>query len=155
MKRRHFLAFGLCLFPYSIAALGAEYRKSHPGAWQASSINEAALALYGREKFATIQKSTAIELQVPKPIVEDRENILISIRSKLKAKTVAIFQDANPKSLVAVFEVGEEGIVDYELNIRMVFKGTLFAVIEGVDGELYYTRQFVDILTMSCMASGG
>ena len=154
MNRRHFLAFGLCLFPYSTVALGADYRKSYTRAWQASSVNEAAMALYGREKFATIQKSTAIELQVPKPIVEDRENIPISIRSKLKAKTVAIFQDTNPRSLVAVFHVAEEGMVDYELTIRMAFKGTLFVVIEGVDEKLYYTRQFVDILTMSCMASG-
>lgn len=154
MKRRHFLALGLCVFPYTMQALGIDYRKLRLDAWKASSINDAALALYGRETFATIQKSAEIELKVPKPIVKDPENIPIGIRSGIKAKTVAIFQDANPKSLVAVFHVGEEGTVAYELTIKMDFKGTLFGVVEGIDGKLYYTRQYVDILTLSCMASG-
>ena len=72
----------------------------------------------------------------------------------MKAKTVAIFQDVNLKSLVAVFHVSEDSIIEYELNIRMEFKGTVFAVLEGLDGKLYYTREYVDILTLSCMASG-
>ncbi|HEY9189397.1 MAG TPA: thiosulfate oxidation carrier protein SoxY [Sulfurovum sp.] len=155
MKRRHFLALGFCVFPYMIEALGVDHRKRKPEAWKAYGLNEAAMALYGREKFATIQKSTAIALNVPRPYAEDRENIPISIHSAMKARTVAVFQDATTRSLVAVFQVGEEGIVSYELNIRMDFKGTLFVVLEGLDGKLYYTRQFVDILTMSCMASGG
>ena len=145
---------GLCVFPSAVHALSVDYRKSRPEAWTASSINDAAMALYGRETFATIQKSAGVELIVPKPIVKDPQNIPITIRSSIKAKTVAIFQDANPKSLVAVFHVGEEGIVAYELTIKMDFKGTLFGVVEGIDGKLYYTRQYVDILTLSCMASG-
>jgi hypothetical protein len=55
---------------------------------------------------------------------------------------------------VAVFHVSEDSIIEYELNIRMEFKGTVFAVLEGLDGQLYYTREYVDILTLSCMASG-
>lgn len=154
MNRRHFLALGFCVFPCMIEALGVDHRKRKPEAWNAYGINETAMALYGREKFATIQESTVIELNVPRPYAEDREDIPISIHSAMKARTVAIFQDTNPRSLVAVFQVGEAGIVSYELNIRMDFKGTIFAVVEGLDGKLYYTRQFVDILTMSCMVSG-
>lgn len=154
MNRRHFLVLGFCVFPYTIEVLAADYRKSNPLAWKASSINDAAMALYGREKFATIQKSTDIDLNVPKGIVKDREEIPITIRSTIKAKTLAIFQDANPESLVAVFDISEESIVEYDLNIRMQFKGTVFAVIEGLDEKLYYTRAYVDILTLSCMASG-
>lgn len=154
MNRRHFLVLGFCVFPYTIEVLAADYRKSNPLAWKASSINDAAMALYGREKFATIQKSTDIDLIVPKGIVKDREEIPITIRSTIKAKTLAIFQDANPESLVAVFDISEESIVEYDLNIRMQFKGTVFAVIEGLDEKLYYTRAYVDILTLSCMASG-
>jgi len=154
MNRRQFLVLSVCIFPYTAEVLADDYRKSKPLAWQASSINDAAIALYGREKFATIQKSTDIELIVPKGIVKDREEIPVSIHSTLKAKTLAIFQDANPKSLVAVFDIGKESIIEYELNIRMQFKGTVFAVLEGLDGKLYYTRAYVDILTLSCMASG-
>jgi len=153
MKRRHFLAFGLCVIPYMTQALAVDYRKQKPAAWTSSSINEAAMALYGREKFSTIRKSAEIELMVPKGIVKDRENISVTIRSNIKAKTIALFQDGNPKSLVAVFDVEADSIVEYELNIRMEFKGTLFAVVEGLDRKLYYTREYVDILTLSCMAS--
>jgi len=154
MNRRHFLVLGFCIFPYTAEVLAEDYRKTKPLAWKASSINDAAMVLYGREKFATIQKSTDIELIVPKGIVKDREEIPITIRSTLKAKTLAIFQDANPESLVAVFDISEDSIIEYELNIRMQFKGTVFAVLEGLDGKLYYTRAYVDILTLSCMASG-
>ena len=153
MKRRHFLAFGLCVVPFITQALASDHRKHKPAAWASSTINDAAMALYGREKFSTIRKSSEIELIVPTGIVKDRENIPVTIRSSIKAKTVALFQDANPKSLVAVFDVAPNSIIEYELFIRMEFKGTVFAVIEGLDGKLYYTREYVDILTMSCMAS--
>ena len=154
MKRRHFLALGFCVIPYMTQALAVDYRESKPGTWKASSINDAAMALYGREKFATIQKSANIELVVPKGIVRDPENIPITIRSNIKAKTVAIFQDANPQSLVAVFHVREDSIIMYELNIKMEFKGTVFAVLEGLNGKLYYAREYIDVLALSCMASG-
>ncbi len=154
MNRRHFLTLASCTLPYTTQVLAVDFRKRNPDAWTFSSINDAAMALYGRKKFATIQKSTDIALIVPKGIVKDQENIPISIRSDMRAKTVAIFQDANPKSLVAVFHVSENSIIEYALNIRMDFKGTVFAVIEGLDGKLYYTREYIDILTLSCMASG-
>ncbi len=154
MKRRHFLALGFCVMPYMAQAVSINYRRRNLEAWKASSINDAAMALYGREKFATITKSADIALIVPKGVVEDRENIPVTIRSSIKAKTVALFQDANPKSLVAVFHVSEDSIIEYELNIKMEFKGTVFAVLEGLDGNLYYTREYIEVLTLSCMASG-
>ncbi len=154
MKRRHFLALGFCVVPYMTQVLAADHRKSNPEAWKSSSINDAAMALYGREKFATIQKSADIELVVPGAIVKDPENIPITIRSNIKAKTIAIFQDANPKSLVAVFDVHDDSIIAFELNIKMEFKGTVFAVLEGLDGKLCYARQYIDVLSLSCMASG-
>jgi hypothetical protein len=154
MKRRHFLALGLCVFPYVAQALGVDYRKSKPEAWTASSLNDAAIALYGREKFSTIQKSGKIELVVPKGVVKDKEQIPITIRTDIKAKTVAVFQDVSPESLVAVFHINENSMIEYEFNMRREFKGTVFAVVEGIDGNLYYTRGYIDILTLSCMASG-
>jgi len=50
--------------------------------------------------------------------------------------------------------VSENSIVEYELNIRMEFKGTVFAVLEGLDGKLYYAREYIEVLALSCMASG-
>lgn len=152
MKRRQFLVLGIYAVPYIVQAASVDDRTLNSMAWKASTINEAAMALYGREKFSTIQKSSEIELIVPGGTVKNREEIPIGIRSSLKAKTLAIFQDANPESLVAVFTLYEESIIEYEFNLRMAFKGTVFAVVEGVDGRLYYTRAYIDILTLSCMA---
>lgn len=154
MNRRYFLTLGFCVLPYATQVFALDYRKSKPEAWKASSLNDAAMALFGREKFSTIQKSGQIELIVPKGSVKERENIPVIIRSSMKAKTVAFFQDANPRSLIAVFHLSEDSIIDYEFNIKMEFKGTVFAVLEGLDGKLYYTREYIDILTLSCMASG-
>ena len=152
MKRREFLAWGLSLLPYSAVASAVDYTKLKPEAWKASSLNEAAIALYGMAKFSTIRKSSQIELIVPAGVVKNREEIPITIRSSMKAKTVSVFQDANPESLVAVFHLHENSIIEYEFNMSMAFKGTVFAVIEGIDGKLYYTRAYIDILTLSCMA---
>lgn len=154
MKRRHFLALGLCGLSSGSPSFAVNYRVQKPNAWKASSLNDAAMSLYGKEKFATIQKSTEIELIVPQGVVKDREDILITIRSEMKAKSLAIFQDTNPQSLVAVFEISDEGIIDYTFSISMAFKGTVFAVLESLDGKLHYTRAYIDILTLSCMASG-
>ena len=153
MNRRHFLVMGFCVTPYVSQVMAADYRKSHPDAWEASSIDMAATALYGKEKFSSIQKSTQIELIVPSISIVDSQNIPIVIRSKMKARTVAIFQDTNPKSLVAVFKVGEESMVDYTFNIRVDIKGTIFAVLEDLDGRLHYVREYVDIVALSCMIS--
>ena len=146
-SRRSFL-----LSLLSLSSLYAvDFHKSKPDAWKKSNLNDAAMSLYGQKKFSTIQKSSSIELIVPRHIVRDQENIPIGIKSDIKAKTVAIFQDANPKSLVAVFQLHTEDPVDFELNIRMEFKGTLFAVVEGTDGKLYYTRAFIDVLCLPCV----
>ncbi len=147
LNRRLFL-LSLC----SLSSLSAlDFRKTKPEAWKKSTLNEAAIALYGEKKFSTIRKSTNVELIVPKHIVRDQYNIPVGIKSNIMAKSVAIFQDANPKALVAVFNIYDNNPVDFEINIKMEFKGTLFAVVEGADDELYYTRVFIDVLCLPCV----
>ena len=147
LSRRLFL-----LSMLSLSSLSAiNFHETKPDAWEKRTLNEAAIALYGEKKFSTIRKSTSVELDVPPHIVRDQENIPIAIRSNIKAKSVAIFQDANPKALVAVFTIHNNDMIDIEVNIRMEFKGTLFAVVEGSDGVLYYTRAFVDVLCLPCV----
>ena len=152
MKRRYFLALGF-MTSLGNRLLAMDYRKYYPKAWASSSLDDAAMALYGREKFSTLKKSKDVRLTVPAGIVSDRQNIAITIDTTIEAKTLAIFQDVNKTSLVAVFNVAEQYVLSYEIYIRMERKGTLFAVIEGLDGTLYYDRKYVDILTLSCMAA--
>ena len=151
MKRRYFLTLG---FMTSLGSrlLAMDYRKYYPKAWAASSLDDAAMLLYGREKFSTLKKSKDIILTVPSGIVSDRQNIAITVDTTIEAKTLALFQDVNPTSLVAVFNLTDQSVLPYEMYIRMERKGTLFSVVEGVNSSLYYDRKYVDILTMSCMA---
>lgn len=122
--------------------------------WQISDLNRAAMALYGQEAFSRIHKSDRISIHLPPGIAEDPTNIPVGIKSDIKAKSVAIFQDVNPKSLTAVIDTDENSIIDYELNIIMQRKGTLFVVIEGLDGQLYYKRAFIYVICLPCMAQG-
>ena len=122
--------------------------------WHISNLNDATLALYGREAFSHIKKSDHITLTAPTAIAQDPRNVPIGIKSDIKAKSVAIFQDANPKSLTALIDTDKESMIDYEMNIIMERKGTVFVVIEGLDGQLYYKRAFIYVICMPCMAQG-
>ena len=131
-----------------------DYHKTHPKAWKATTINDAAMALYGKEKFATIKQTLNMELITPKALVEDPQHIPVRIRSNIPAKSVAIFVDKHDKALVAVFHRDNFENIDLSINIRMETKATLFAVIESMNGTLYYKRAFIDVLCLPCMATG-
>lgn len=136
-------------------AFGTLYAHHNPDkVWKISDLNSATMALYGREAFSHIQKSDRITVTAPTAIAQDPQNVPIGIKSDIEAKSVAIFQDANPKSLTALIDTDEKSIIDYELNIIMERKGTVFVVIEGLDGQLYYKRAFIYVICMPCMAQG-
>ena len=135
------------------ATLYAEnYHQTHPKAWQATTLNEAAMALYGKQKFSTLKQTLNMELFTPHALVEDAQKIPVRIRSNIPAKSVAIFYDGNDRPLVAVFHKDNFEKIDVEIQIRAERKGTLFAVIESLNGVLYYKRAFIDVLCLPCMA---
>ncbi len=151
MKRRSFLLWsGLSCS----SLLGMDFHETAKEAWEARTLNDAALKLYGKEKFTTLSKSNEVVIEADKFIVPDQMQIPIRFYSAIEAKSVAIFQTANEQSLVAVFELNENMIIDYTLNIFMQMKGTLFVVIEGINGKLYYTRHYIDVNSMNCLAGG-
>jgi len=131
-----------------------DYHTTHPKAWKATTLNEAAIALYGAQEFSTIKQSLNMELIVPTAMVQDPEQIPIRIRSNIPAKSVAIFVDRQETTLAAVFHKGNFEKIDMSVNIRMERKGTVFAVIESLNGVLYYRRAFIDVLCLPCMAKG-
>ena len=130
-----------------------DYHKTHPKAWKASTLNEAAMALYGKQKFSTLKQTPNMELFTPHALVENAQKIPVRIRSNIPAKSVAIFYDGNDKPLVAVFHKDNFEKIDIEIHIRAERKGTLFAVIESLNGVLYYKRAFIDVLCLPCMAN--
>lgn len=133
-------------------ACAVDYHKTHPEAWKATNINEAAMALYGKEKFSTIKQSLNMELIAPKELVENPQQIPIEIHSNIPAKSVAVMVDKHDKALVAVFHRNNFEKIDLGLNISLERKATLFVVIESMNGVLYYRRAFIDILCLPCMA---
>ena len=151
MKRRAFLSSSLFL---GSSLLALDFRVTKSQAWRETELNKAAIELYGKEKFATLQKSSQIELIAPKAMVENSLEIPIQVKSDLKAKSVALFQTANEKSLVAVMSIEKGMKINYGLTIRMEMRGTLFAVVEGEDDRLYYARAYIEVPSMSCMAGG-
>jgi len=147
-----FKLFIVSLFVLS-SLQAVDYHKTHPEAWKAASLNEAAMALYGKEKFSTIKQTLNMELITPKTLVENPQQIPIRIRSNIPARSVAVFVDKQDKALVAVFHRDNFEKIDLSLNIRMERKGTLFVVIESMSGVLYYKRAFIDVLCLPCMAT--
>jgi len=151
MKRRSFLT----IISFSISNLwGVDFRETKSEAWASRKLNDAAMELYGKEKFSTLQKSSRVEIEADKFIVPNARQIPIGFKSDIDAKSIALFQTANEQSLVAVFSIHKEMLIDYEVNIRMDMKGTVFVVVEGTDDKLYYTRQFIDVNEIRCMSGG-
>lgn len=149
MQRRTFMVWTALS---STMLFGFDLKKLKPSAWSAKQLNEAAIEVYGQEKFATLQKTTEITIEAEKALVRDSRQIPIRFYTDIDAKSLAIFQTANDQSLVAVFNVNDGMIIDYELNISMDRKGTLFVVVEGVDDRLYYARHFIDVSSFKCVA---
>ena len=145
--------FSLLILLFLNTLNAKDYRILTPKAWSSSNLNSSITYLYGSKKFSTITKSNKIELIAPKITISNSQNIPITIKSSIKAKSVALFQDKEDRSLIIVFNVINKDIIDYDFNIQKELKGTLFAVIEGVDNKLYYRRVFIDVLCLACMRS--
>ena len=77
-----------------------------------------------------------VTVKAPK-LAENGGAIPIKIKSDIKAKSVALLQDANPRSAVAVWTVSEDGIIDYSVKIKMKKTGNITVVVEGTDGKFY------------------
>lgn len=148
MERRQFLsltlgALALAVVPASVRA--EDYRKLKPTVWTAHTVEEAIKNLYGTT--ATIAEG--VKLVAPK-VASNGGAIPVDVSSDIDAKTVAIFQDANPESAVAVYTVGDYGIVDYSINIKMKKSGTITAIVEGKDGKLYSATMTLDVALGGC-----
>ena len=149
MNRRKFLGLGLgavaVILPSTLSAIN--FRETKIGAFEgpkSHSINDAMIELFGTSKTTEAN----VKLRAP-DIAENGAVVPIQVSSKLAGKTVAIFQDANPESLVAVFTVPENGLLDYKLRIKLAKTGKVVAVVE-VDGKLYSASKSVKVTAGGC-----
>lgn len=148
MKRRKFLSLGAVAAAASVlpASLSAtDYVATAPKAWEAPTSKEAIEAMFGSA--ATIDGQ--IEIKAPK-LAENGGAVPIGIKSKLDLTTIALFQDANPRSAVVVFEMPENGVVDLQTKIKMRKTANVTVVAKGKDGKLYSAVQKVEVSIGGC-----
>ncbi len=146
MNRRNFLGLGLGVLAVSMApsTLSAvDFRKDKPNAWTADKVDIAIKEIFGTN--ATSEGK--VKLKAP-DIAENGAVIPITVSAKSGSK-VAILQDANPETLVAVFTVPKGGILDYSVRIKMAKTGNVYAIVEDA-GKLYKASKQVKVTIGGC-----
>jgi len=147
MNRRNFIGLSLgvaavSMIPASLSA--TDFRATKPKAWTATKMDEAIKEIFGTS--ATTEGG--INLSAP-DIAENGAVIPISFTTDLKARTIAVFQDANPESTVAVFTMSPKAVADYAIRIKMQKTGTV-TVIADVDGKLHSVSKVVKVTIGGC-----
>jgi len=149
MNRRNFLSFAgsaiaLSVIPINLSA--NDYRKSKPKVWEAHTIDDATKALYG---IKTPIQSDKVKIKVPK-INASGGAVPVKFETTLDAKTVALFQDANPESAVAVYDVNIYDTKKYEVKIKMGKSGTIMVLVEATDGKIYMNKVTTEVAAGGC-----
>ena len=148
MQRRKFLSLSALAALAAIAPIQAnaqDYRATKPSVWTAHTVDDSIKELYGTA--VTIEKG--VHLTAP-DVASNGGAIPVEIQSDIDAKSVAVFQDANPEAAVIVYTVQEDGIVDYSLKMKMKASGTISVILEGRDGKLYSARKTLDVALGGC-----
>lgn len=148
MERRKFLGFGIAAAAAALvpATLSAEdYRKTKPAVWTAHTVDDAIAKLYGTS--TTIEQG--VTLTAP-DVAANGGAVPVDFSSEIAAKSVAVFQDANPESAVCAFTLNENSVVDFSIKIKMKQSGTLTVVVEGKDGKLYSAKKTLSVALGGC-----
>jgi sulfur-oxidizing protein SoxY len=146
MQRRSFIKLSLAaLMAVPMMVLGRDFRKEKPDAWTSKAVDDAIKKVYG----AITPEEKGIKLKTPE-VANNGGQIPIGIKSKIPAKTVAVFQDANPEALVGIFDVQEGQPVDYLIKIKMKKTGTVTVILEGTDGKFYSAKSSFKVALGGC-----
>lgn len=137
MQRRKFLSLSVLTAVAAVVptANAEDFRTTKPAAWTAHSVDDAIVAMYGTN--ATVQNGVTVTMD---DIAASGKAVAVNVKSDINAKSVSIFQDANPEAAVSTFTVHENSIIDYDLKIKLKSDGTpitVTAIVEGKDGKLY------------------
>ena len=151
MDRRKFLGVGLAAFAAIVAPgtdlMAVNFRETKPKAWEVEKSVDAIKALYGN---GGLKKSDKLSFKAPK-LAENGASIPITIKSSLDLESVALFQDANPRSLSCVFSIPEGAIIDYDIRIKL--RQTAFVTVVGKErgtGALYMATKEIDVSIGGC-----
>ncbi len=152
MQRRKFLSLvglGAVAATVAPAALSAtDWRKEKPDAWQAKTVDSAIKAMYGDKPVV----EGDITVTTP-DVAASGGAVPVNVKSGIDAKSVAIFQDANPESAVIVFDINKYSIINYDVKMKLKSVGdpiTVTCIVEGKDGKLYSGKRTLDVALGGC-----
>lgn len=129
----------------TVSLSATDYRVDKPDAWTAQDVPTAIKALYGE----ITPTEGEIKLKAPK-VASNGGAIPVSVKTDIPAKSVAIFQDANPEATVAVFTVPEGANADFSMKIKMKKSGSITAIVEGTDGKFYSKKITLEVALGGC-----
>lgn len=147
MNRRNFLSLGfgavaIAAIPAKLSAI--DFRETLPKAWTATKVDDAIKEIFGSSTLT----DGSINLSAP-DIAENGAVIPVSFDTTLNATKIAVFQDANPESAVAVFSIPENAVIDYAIRIKLAKTGTVTVVAEA-NGKLYAVSKLVKVTIGGC-----
>lgn len=149
MNRRKFLGLGVvaaAAMPATLSALTSiDFRATKPDTWTAHKVADAIQKLYGDIK----PEGSGVKVKAPK-VASNGGAVPVTVESDIPAKSVAIFQDANPEATVAVFNTDKDSIIDYMFKIKMKASGTITAIVEGLDGKFYQGAITIEVALGGC-----
>ena len=150
MKRRNFLSLsGLAALAAMVPSANAEdFRATKPTVWTAHTVDDAIMAMYGTK--AVIESGVTVTMP---DVAANGGAVPVNIKSDIAAKSVALFQNANPEAAVAAFTIHENSVIDYDLNIKLKSDGTpitVTAIVEGKDGKLYSGTKILTVALGGC-----
>ena len=157
MERRQFLnmtlgALALAVVPASVRA--EDFRKLKPAVWSAHTVEDAIKAMYGSttliEEGVKLKAAGENHDSGKKAVASSGGAIPVNFSTEIPAKTIAVYQDANPESAVIIYTVNKYSVNNYDIKIKMGKPGTITVVVEGLDGKLYAAKQTLDVALGGC-----
>lgn len=150
MQRRKFLSLSILTAVAAVvpAANAEDFRATKPTVWTAHTVDDAVMAMYGTKD--TIVSGVTVTMP---DVAANGGAVPLNVKSDIDAKSVAIFQNANPEAAVAAFTVHENSIIDYDLKIKLKSNGTplmVTAIVEGKDGKLYSSTKTLTVALGGC-----
>ncbi len=140
------LKMGLATLAMTAAVYATDYRAEKPDAWTAKTVPAAIEALYGK---ITPVESDDVKVKAP-DVASNGGAVPVDVKVGIEAKSIAILQDANPESLVAVYAQNENTVPNYGLKIKMKKSGTITVIVEGKDGKFYSAKKTLEVALGGC-----
>ena len=125
------------------------FNKKYKDILQTKSPEEAILKLYGS------QKAIPNVLQVKSPeVVENSSSVPVSINSPIEIESLALLENSNPRSVIAVWDITKGAIVkkyafSFKMNCNNGCNTKITAMAKGRDGKLYKTVKPIHLYAAS------